>query len=113
MPFLSIPLLRYMTGLAQGYDVVVPRLNGYLEPLHAVYGKGCLPSISNLLDQGRRQIIAFFPEVSVRYVVEDEIDRFDPRRLTFLNVNSLADWDRARTLPQEGDQFTLSADGEG
>jgi molybdopterin-guanine dinucleotide biosynthesis protein A len=101
MPLLSIPLLRYMVGLAQGYDVVIPRLNGLLEPLHSIYGKACLPPISRLLDQGQRKITAFFQEVRVRYVEEDEIDAFDPHRLSFLNVNSLADWNRARLLLDE------------
>jgi molybdopterin-guanine dinucleotide biosynthesis protein A len=98
MPLLSIPLLWYMLSLARGYDVVIPRLNGLLEPLHAIYGKACLPPISRLLDQGQRKIIAFFQEVRVRYIEEDEVDAFDPHRLSFLNVNSLADLDRARLL---------------
>ena len=34
--------------------------------------------MARLLDQGRRQIIAFFHEVRVRYVEEDEIDRSIP-----------------------------------
>jgi molybdopterin-guanine dinucleotide biosynthesis protein A len=101
MPLLNAHLLRYMLGLAQGYDVVIPRLNGLLEPLHAIYGKACLPPISRLLDQGQRKVTAFLHEVRVRYVEEDEIDAFDPHRLSFLNVNSLADWDRARLLLEE------------
>jgi molybdopterin-guanine dinucleotide biosynthesis protein A len=101
MPLLNTPLLRYMLGLAQGYDVVIPRLNGLLEPLHSIYGKACLPPISRLLGRGQRKITAFFHEVRVRYVEEDEIDAFDPHRLSFLNVNSLADWDRARLLLEE------------
>jgi molybdopterin-guanine dinucleotide biosynthesis protein A len=101
MPLLSIPLLWYMIGLTQGYDVVIPRLNGLLEPLHAIYGKACLPPMSRLLDQGQRKITSFFQDVRVRYVEEDEIDAFDPGRLSFLNVNSLADWDRARLLLRE------------
>jgi molybdopterin-guanine dinucleotide biosynthesis protein A len=101
MPLLSIPLLWYMLSLARGYDVVIPRLNGLLEPLHAIYGKACLPPISRLLDQGQRKIIAFFQEVRVRYIEEDEVDAFDPHRLSFLNVNSLADMERARLLLEE------------
>jgi molybdopterin-guanine dinucleotide biosynthesis protein A len=45
-----------------------------------------------LLDAGRRQIIAFFPEVRVRHVGADEIARFDPDRLSFVNVNTAEDW---------------------
>jgi molybdopterin-guanine dinucleotide biosynthesis protein A len=98
MPFLSLPLLRYMLPLAPGHDVVIPRLNNYLEPLHAVYDRSCLPSMKRLLDQGRRQIIAFFPEVRVRFVEEAEVDQFDPQRLSFVNVNTVEDWQQVQTL---------------
>jgi molybdopterin-guanine dinucleotide biosynthesis protein A len=64
MPFLSLELLRYMLALATTYDVVIPRLGGMVEPLHAVYSRNCLPPMARVLAQGRRQIIAFFPEAS-------------------------------------------------
>jgi molybdopterin-guanine dinucleotide biosynthesis protein A len=98
MPFLNIALLRYMLGLVEGYDVVIPQLDGFLEPLHAVYRRSCLPAMHSLLDRGRRQIIGFFPEVRVRYVEEHEIDRFDPRHLSFVNINTAEDWARVQQL---------------
>jgi molybdopterin-guanine dinucleotide biosynthesis protein A len=98
MPFLSLSLLRYMLSVAEGYDVVIPRIGGFLEPLHAVYSKACLPAMDKLLAQGRRQIIAFFHEVRVRYVEEDKVDRFDPQHLSFVNVNTPEDWERAQLL---------------
>jgi molybdopterin-guanine dinucleotide biosynthesis protein A len=98
MPFLNVSLLRYMLGLMEGYDVVIPQLDGFLEPLHAVYRRSCLPAMHSLLDRGRRQIIGFFPEVRVRYVEQHEIDRFDPRHLSFVNINSAEDWARVQQL---------------
>ncbi len=98
MPFLNVRLLRYMLSLVDTYDVVVPRFDGYLEPLHAIYGKGCLPAMERVLAQGRRQIVAFFDQVRVRYVDEAEIDRFDPHHLSFVNVNTAEDWVRIQKL---------------
>lgn len=98
MPFLNLPLLRYMMPLADGHDVVIPRLGGFFEPLHAIYGKSCLPFMAGLLEQGRRQIIAFFDHVRVRYVEEDEIEKFDPHHLSFVNVNTPGDWERVQEL---------------
>jgi len=103
MPFLNLSLLRYMASLAQDHDVVIPRLGEFLEPLHALYGRTCLPVMARLLEEGRRQIIAFFPEVRARYVGEDEIDRYDPLRLSFVNVNTPQDWARVK------DEFSDSA----
>ena len=98
MPFLSLPLLRFMASLADGQDVVIPRLDELLEPLHSVYGRVCLPFMAALLEQGRRKITAFFPEVRVRYVEEQEIDLFDPSHLSFVNVNTPEDWESAQKL---------------
>ncbi len=98
MPFLSLPLLRYMTSVADGYDVVIPRLGSWQEPLHAVYGKLCLPLIERQLEQGRRMIVSFFGDVRVRYIEGAEIQRFDPQNRSFLNVNTPEDWDRVRSV---------------
>jgi molybdopterin-guanine dinucleotide biosynthesis protein A len=98
MPFLSLPLLRYMAPLTEGYDVVTPRLNGLVEPLHSIYGKACLPFMAELLDQGRRKITSFFPKVRVRYVEEQELEAFDPSHLSFVNVNTAEDWEMVQRL---------------
>jgi molybdopterin-guanine dinucleotide biosynthesis protein A len=101
MPFLNLSLLHYLVSLSAGYDVVLPRLGAVAEPLHAVYGKGCLGPMERHLALGRRRIIAFFDEVRVRYVEEAEIDRYDPRRLSFLNINTPQDWQRVQSLLDE------------
>jgi molybdopterin-guanine dinucleotide biosynthesis protein A len=98
MPFLSESLLRYMIPLADGSDVVIPRLGQMLEPLHAIYGKTCLPHMAKLLDRHESKITAFFEDVRVRYVEEHEIARFDPEHLSFLNVNQPEDWRRVQEI---------------
>ena len=98
MPFLNVPLLRYMLPMSTSHDVVVPRMGHFLEPLHAIYSKRCLPFMATLLARGRKQIIAFFDDVEVKYVEAHEIARFDPQRLSFLNVNFPDDWQLAQDL---------------
>ena len=98
MPFLNIDLLRHIMSLAPGFDVVIPRLRDKLEPLHAVYSKDCISPIESRLREGDLKISDFIDAVKVKYVEQDEIDRFDPRHLSFMNVNSEADLERAKTL---------------
>lgn len=98
MPFLDLRLLRYMILLSPGQDVVIPRVGGLTEPLHAIYSKQCLPPIERVLASGDRKIISFFPEVRVRYIEEQEVKLFDPQCLSFFNINTLADLERARSL---------------
>jgi molybdopterin-guanine dinucleotide biosynthesis protein A len=103
MPFLNQTLLRYMLGLKDGFDLVVPRVGGYVEPLHAVYARSCLAPMERLLEQGKMQINALFELVKVRYVESEEMERFDPRRLSFFNVNTSADLEKAQQLAKEID----------
>ena len=102
MPFLNIDLLRHLMSLSTGFDVVIPRLHDKMEPLHAVYSKDCITPIESRLKKGDLKISDFIDAVKVRYVEQDEIDRFDPRHLSFMNVNSEADMERARTLLERG-----------
>ena len=101
MPFLNADLLRYMIGLATGYDLVLPRLEGQTEPLHAIYSKGCVGPIARLLERGQLRIAGLFPLVRVRYVEQGEVERYDPQRLSFFNVNTEAELERARRIADE------------
>jgi molybdopterin-guanine dinucleotide biosynthesis protein A len=103
MPFLSLPLLRHMLWLAASTEVVIPRLAAGLEPLHAIYSKACLPAMARALEAGQRRIVAFLDEVRVHYVEEDEVDRYDPRHLSFVNVNKPEDWWYVQQLAAEHD----------
>jgi len=98
MPFLNIDLLRYIMELSSGFDVVIPRVDEGVEPLHAVYSKNCLAPIEAYLREGRLKMSDLLPELKVRYVDNAEIERFDPRHLSFFNINSEADLERARRL---------------
>ena len=102
MPFLNAGLMEHMVALRSGYDAVVPFLDGYPEPTHALYSKACLPHIERRLKAGRLKIAGFFDDVRVRRVDADAIDRFDSERLSFFNVNTPEDLSRALTLADEG-----------
>jgi molybdenum cofactor guanylyltransferase len=88
MPFLNLNLLNYMVRMTEGFDLVVPRLNGCLEPLHAIYARSCIGPIEKLIKQDDLKILDFYDEVKVKYLDNDAIDRYDPRHLSFFNINT-------------------------
>jgi molybdopterin-guanine dinucleotide biosynthesis protein A len=98
MPFLNSDLLRHLVSLSTDFDVVMPRVGGEIEPLHAVYSQACLPAIREELERSQLQIRVFLDKVRVRYVEEAEIDRFDPRHLSFFNVNTPEDLMKAQEI---------------
>jgi len=102
MPFLNIELLRYMIELSPGFDAVVPRLGeGRLEPLHAIYSKGCLDNMKTQLEHNHLQISHSLTMLRVRYIERAECQKFDPQLLSFFNINSQSDLDQAITLAAE------------
>ena len=106
MPFVNPKLLRYMIGLLETednpFDVIVPRVEGYPEGLHAIYSKGCLPPIRRRLEAGQLKVISFYNEVRARYLDEPEYAPFDPKGLSFLNVNTPEELLQAQMLLKAG-----------
>lgn len=101
-PFLNTDLLQSLIDQREGYDVVVPLAqDGYPQSMHAIYGKGCLDAIRRNLDADKLKMIGFFPDVRVLEVSGETIDRFDPQRRSFINVNSPDDLAEAEKLERE------------
>ena len=99
MPFAAPALIAHLCQLAPDADVVVPRTPKGFEPLHAVYGKGCLPQLEAMLHANALRTDTLFSRVRVREVEEGELRRFDPELVSFSNVNTPEDLDRALARP--------------
>ena len=88
MPFLNVRLLDWLVALDQDADVVIPRIGGYPEPLHAIYKKSCIPAIENAIAAKQLRIVGFFSSVKVRFVDEPELQAIDPQLRSFRNCNT-------------------------
>lgn len=98
MPFPNPAVIAYLCDGASGYDVVVPRTPDGYQPLHAVYGKACLPHMEAMIRADRLKIDRLFPAVRVRTVEEDELRRLDPSLRCFVNVNTREELEAAAFL---------------
>jgi molybdenum cofactor guanylyltransferase len=95
VPFLNASLIAYFMSQIANHDVVVPYWEGRFQPLHAVYRRSVLPLVKEQLDRGELRPIYLFDKVRTRKIDEDEIRRFDPQGLSFLNMNTPADYEEA------------------
>jgi molybdenum cofactor guanylyltransferase len=91
MPWLQRALLEHQIGLRHTADIVVPRWNKFPEPMHAIYSQACLPHITTNLEAGLLKLVAFYGRVTVRYLDQEEICRFDPQGKSFRNINTPED----------------------
>ena len=101
MPFLNVPLLRRILSLRATRDAVVPVIDGRPEPTHAAYSKRCLPHIEKRLQANDLKISRFFDDVEVEYLPQSDVDEYDARHLSFFNVNTEQDLERARQIVLE------------
>jgi molybdopterin-guanine dinucleotide biosynthesis protein A len=102
MPFINLQLFSYMLDLRQGFDAVVPVINGLPEPMHALYFRRCLTPIGHQIRCGNLKISGIFNGVKVRFVLEEEIDKMDPEHFSFFNINTQRDLERALVLVSQG-----------
>ncbi|NBG89602.1 NTP transferase domain-containing protein [Isachenkonia alkalipeptolytica] len=100
MPFINESLIKHLGGLSKDYDVVVPKIKQYYQPLHGIYHKNCLIPMKKMIDRQHYKIIDFFPEVRVRTVDESTIHRFDPKEISFYNINRKEEYERAIIINQ-------------
>jgi molybdopterin-guanine dinucleotide biosynthesis protein A len=103
MPFLVESVIRHLVGLVGRHDVVVPRVRGWLEPLHAVYARGCITYIEQLIARSNLKIIDFFHEANILEVTDDDLAPLDPDLRFAMNLNTPEDLKKARALASELD----------
>lgn len=73
MPFVGLELIKYLKDLTKEFDVVIPKRERGLEPLHAFYSKNCIDPIKRELDDDNLRITSFFPHVNVKIVELDNL----------------------------------------
>ena len=96
IPFLEKGFIDYMVSKAGNYDVVVPHPSDGLQPLHAIYSKGCSRHIEALIEQDELKILNLYRKVKVLELSPHEILSFDPQQTLFLNINTPEDLERVR-----------------
>jgi len=92
MPFVNTELVSYMIKEAKDYDIVIPEGKSGYEPLHAIYSKNCIEPFKEMIAKGDLKITNVFGYVKVKIISQRDIHRFDPKELSFFNVNTKADY---------------------
>jgi len=101
MPFLHPEVVRLVVTRAGEGDVVVPRVGAQHETMHAAYAKACLPHIEERLIAGQLRITGFFERVRVVEIPESEVASLSDPAVTFMNVNTPEELERARAIAAE------------
>ena len=91
-PFINPSLVRAMQTLAPGADAVVPKSGPHFQPLFAIYSRNCIATAREQLLAGYHKISSIFSHLNVHWVDEAFQQRHDPDLLSFININTPADY---------------------
>jgi molybdopterin-guanine dinucleotide biosynthesis protein A len=98
LPLLRAQVATTLCAMIDGFDAVIPTIAGRSQPLCAAYRPAAAPRIEAFAQAGEARLTALAERLALRRVSEAEIRLVDPDLRSFLNVNTPADYARARAL---------------
>lgn len=101
-PFLNEEVIKILlSAMEPRWDVIIPDTSAGLEPLCAVYSKQMLSTIEENLTRNRFKIRQSFRKGRVKKIKETILREKDPELLSFFNINTPEDLDRALRIEEE------------
>ena len=104
-PFLVPDLLTHLITVLGQYDAVMPytyadheNKKSTLQTLCAVYAKRCLPIVAQMLKESELRVHALPERANVLCLSPEIWNSFDSEGISFFNVNTPADFEKARYL---------------
>ncbi|TDY61828.1 molybdopterin-guanine dinucleotide biosynthesis protein A [Aminivibrio pyruvatiphilus] len=92
MPWISGAVVRTLWSCGEeDADIVVPRIGGYFEPLHAFYSRECIPAIERAVQSGERKITSFYDSLKVSPVDDEHFSHLPGYKKSFGNLNTRND----------------------
>ncbi|MBO8159551.1 molybdenum cofactor guanylyltransferase [Thermosyntropha sp.] len=98
MPFIPVEMIDYMLERINGYDAVVPEIDGFLHMTAAVYRKSSLPVLTENLQHKKLKMSLLFKELNALALDEEELKRFGDKTEMFHNINCEEDLIKAEKI---------------
>jgi len=95
MPFINVILVQYLLERWEcRRDALIPIYRKMPEPLFGIYSKSIGGVMEDSIRKGERSLQAFLGKINVLYVDEEEVRRRDPEGKSFVNINTLEDYQK-------------------
>jgi molybdopterin-guanine dinucleotide biosynthesis protein A len=96
MPFVVPGFVTHLCMLADGYDLVVPWKEPHFHPLVAVYNRGILPLVNEMLASGNYKLNSLREKIHTLSVHVDDLRTYDPQLWSLFNINTPDDYALAK-----------------
>lgn len=98
MPFVRPELIRALWHSRADYDAVIPVWKNKRQPLCGVYSRACVGMIRSSIEADTLGISRLFDDMRTRFMLETEIAGVDPQGLSFMDIDTREDYERAKGL---------------
>lgn len=92
MPLIDSQMAIFIVKQIEGFDIAVPKIGRYLQPLFAAYSKKCLPYIEYSLQNGVKKIATIYDKMNVNYIEAELLSVSYELEKVFLNINTPEDY---------------------
>lgn len=102
LPMLSTEVIEYLAKESEGFDAVVPMIDGRAQTTCAIYSRACLAPLEERVssnEKGGRGLTRFLEEtegLKVRYVTEVELKNIENSVESFVDVDTPEDLEEAK-----------------
>ena len=97
MPFIKPELIRYIVGRwTDRWDAIVPVFDGKPQPLLGIYSRKLVPKMEESIKTQTRGLREFLATIQVHYIKEEEVRAIDPGGKSFININTIQDYEKER-----------------
>lgn len=106
MPFVSGEIAWELVNRCNGYDAVVPIINGKMQTLFSVFKKEVTTEIEKCIERGRLPIKHLLDHLNVLYVTEKDLSvgsSIDLERI-FFNMNYPNEYEEAKKWAEENQE---------
>lgn len=95
MPYINVTLIKYIVGKwSEEWDAVIPIFEQKPQPLLGIYSKRIAEKMEEGIKNGIRSLRWFLKGIHVYYVNEEEVRAIDLEGRSFININTIEDYQR-------------------
>lgn len=82
IPYVNASLLNLLISHSDGYDITIPKKDGFTHQLMGVFSKKCLIPFKNAIDDNKLKLLTVFEKMNLNIV---DADQFSARLFTNMN----------------------------
>ncbi len=88
LPLVTAESIEFLFAELNHFDAVIPRFEGFPQPLAAVYANAALEPIENILHSGNHRLLSCIEGLETRWVEVRQLSSIDPNLGLLRNVNT-------------------------